>query len=572
MIVHKLEFKNLKSYGEQVQVIRFDEKGKLILLSGKNGSGKSTIKDAIDLALYNKVAGKRKKNLPLTKIKNRTNYQGIPYSGIEFINNQNKLVNIKRAIPNTNTKLFVDNINKSEEFRKYTEEQKDSLIGFNYDTFKSFISLSMNDFKNFITLKPSEKNDLVNKLFNLEMLDSLYTIANDEYKQIMNTIEYNYTHYNENERLKETTESLFNSLKNKENISIDDLSKEIKGIQPEYIKLTELIDEYDKQMVELSNNIIKYNNRKRKQETIYNKKLVKIENLQEKLDLYDEGYCPYCDSELKGDSHIKKKKELKEDKELIESKIGDFNDYLETLSIELAKLSNKKNDIYNKLTDSKYKLEDLKKEVKKLRFKRKKLKEDKNEIIDVNEISEKFEELKKNSYIYSNKLKDLKKQKKNYEALKGILDENNIRKRITKQAVKPINKYIKKYSEKLGLNFTIKLGDDFNAFINNDIVDPETLSTGEDKIINIIIALSYLCTILDKQHSNILFIDELFNSIDKENINLILKLLKEISKDYNLNIIIVHHYLDETDQVLFDKIIQTQKAKFGFSEIKIIKE
>ena len=67
MIINSLGLKNIKSYGNNRQVITFDNKNpQLILLSGRNGSGKSTILEAIDLALFGKVKGKNKQQLFLT--------------------------------------------------------------------------------------------------------------------------------------------------------------------------------------------------------------------------------------------------------------------------------------------------------------------------------------------------------------------------------------------------------------------------------------------------------------------------------------------------------------------------
>jgi len=571
MKIRKLEFKNLKSYGEQLQVIEFSEQDNLILLSGRNGSGKSTIKDAIDFCLYNKVSGRRKKNLPISKFKNRINYQGIPYAGLEFINNENNLINLKRYYPSTKNELFINNVDFSEKFKKYSDNKKDSLIGFNYETFKSFISLSMNDFKNFITLKNTEKNELVNKLFNLEMLDFFSNIIKDELKEIENSIEFTYSNYNNNEKLKENTYNLIKSIEKSENLSEEDIKKQIKSKEPEYKKLNNLIKNYEDQIKNLNIKITKYKSQKNKKEKILNKKLTEIENIEEKIQLYNHGYCPYCDTKLKGNSYLNKKKELIENKENIRKKSKELENLLEKMNLELSKIINKKNQYYNFYIETKTKKEELIKTLKILKNKKNKIKEESSQLVNLNEIQENFNNIKSKSYDYSKKLKELKEKKKEYETLKNILDENNIRKGIIKQAVKPINKYINEYSKKLNLNFSIELSNNFDAYINNNIVDSETLSLGEDKIINIVIALSYLCTILDKQYSNILFIDELFNSIDKENINLILNLLKEISKQYKINIIIVHHYLDTMNIDLFDKIIKVEKTKFGFSELKIIK-
>lgn len=62
--------------------------------------------------------------------------------------------------------------------------------------------------------------------------------------------------------------------------------------------------------------------------------------------------------------------------------------------------------------------------------------------------------------------------------------------------------------------------------------------------------------------------DEVFQSVHKENINLILDLLKVFSKENNLNLILVHHGLEEVNPKIFDKIISVEKD--FFSDIKII--
>ena len=62
--------------------------------------------------------------------------------------------------------------------------------------------------------------------------------------------------------------------------------------------------------------------------------------------------------------------------------------------------------------------------------------------------------------------------------------------------------------------------------------------------------------------------DEVFQSIHRENINIMLDLLKIFSKENKLNIILVHHGLEEVDPNIFDKIISVEKDMF--SDIKII--
>ena len=71
MKIEKIEFKNLFSYGEQVQEINYDNTGKLILLKGQSGAGKSAILSLPILLLYGKL-----EKVPKTSIANRINNNG----------------------------------------------------------------------------------------------------------------------------------------------------------------------------------------------------------------------------------------------------------------------------------------------------------------------------------------------------------------------------------------------------------------------------------------------------------------------------------------------------------------
>ena len=78
--------------------------------------------------------------------------------------------------------------------------------------------------------------------------------------------------------------------------------------------------------------------------------------------------------------------------------------------------------------------------------------------------------------------------------------------------------------------------------------------------------VAYLKLIRTKKHINVLFLDEVFSSIDVNNINNILVLLKSFANEYNINIFVVHHAI--LNQDMFDRIISIEKNIF--TEIKEI--
>ena len=124
--------------------------------------------------------------------------------------------------------------------------------------------------------------------------------------------------------------------------------------------------------------------------------------------------------------------------------------------------------------------------------------------------------------------------------------------------------------DKINYPYMVVLNAEFDAKIydKGDLVYPEIMSNGELKMLNLCIAISYIEMVRKMTNINILFMDEVFQSIQKDNINLILDLLKTFSKENDINLILVHHGLEEVDPKIFDKIISVEKDMF--SDIKII--
>jgi ABC-type Mn2+/Zn2+ transport system ATPase subunit len=115
----------------------------------------------------------------------------------------------------------------------------------------------------------------------------------------------------------------------------------------------------------------------------------------------------------------------------------------------------------------------------------------------------------------------------------------------------------------MGMSFDVKLDETFTAEIRHlgSVIEHDSLSTGETKLININILVAYLKLIRCKKFINILFLDEVFSSIDIDNINKILTLLKSFANEYNINIFVVHHAL--LNKEMFDRIIKIEKNIFS---------
>lgn len=149
-----------------------------------------------------------------------------------------------------------------------------------------------------------------------------------------------------------------------------------------------------------------------------------------------------------------------------------------------------------------------------------------------------------------------------YKELNRILSEDGVKKAIISGIIKPINHFVSENVKKMLLPFEVKLDETFTAEIKSlgVPIEHDSLSTGETKKINIAILIAYLKLIRTKKHINILFLDEVFSSIDLEGIDSILLLLKSFANDYNINIFVVHHAI--LSEEMFDKILKINKEVF----------
>jgi DNA repair exonuclease SbcCD ATPase subunit len=578
MIIKSITLKNFKSFGNNKQTVSFNTTlGELILASGKNGAGKTSFQQSLDFSLFGIVRGKNGKRVPQTILPNRINKN--LETEIEFINNLSDTVKIQRNLEPNLARIYINNIDESKKFKNYKKEDRDKIIGFDFETYKSFISMSVSDFANFIDLTPEEKRTIINKLFNLKELDDYLLLSNGIIKQ-----------YNEKklkyETIIETNTQTISTL-NQNIITIKktgeiDTETEIKKLEDEknskrepYKNLKKDIEKYNFTLIELDKKRDDLENQK---DIILNNIFevkVELKNIKEKLDVYKSGFCPVCSTNLTDETHLHDLSNIELNHNNYVEKLKNMENEKNNIILKLTQISNQKNSIYKQRSDANIRFNNITYELKLIVQKISKLKEKKNDTVSVDELIKNINELKLKNIEHQNKIEELKFNIKIYEELKEIFSHKGIRKNIIKHIIKPINVYIKDILDELKSPYDIKIDDEFNVNIYErltNLIHPETLSMGESKKINIAIALSYLKLILKFRKLNILFLDEVFTSMEPDNVEYALKILKSFTKEFNLNIIILDPkvYFTDTSNIgfnYFDRVIKFDK-KLTFSEIE----
>jgi len=585
MKIKKIEFKNINSYGNNFQTIDFSDDTGLILLFGENGHGKSTIKQVMDLTLFSKTTGKNGKRLALKELPNRRNAS--LETSILFENYLGQEIQMKRMIKPNGFEITVNHEPITERFKKMSEKEREKIIGYSYEIFKSFISMNINDFKNFISLNKEDKETLLNKLFNLNQLDELLSITKDLDKTNQNAIyEYENLIYDNDSTIsdyRQTIEAVKNKIEFSKTERIAELKILITELKPEYVDLQSKIENNNTEYNKNKSKFSKLKQLKTDKERVKTKLELEIDNINEKIETYENGVCPVCDSNLTDDSHISHLKKFKEEIEIKREEIKKCNSYLQRCILEDTKLNNNRNTLFNSKTLLNERFDALKIELGSYNREYKTLKKEiEDEVISgddtTSNLETKINVLKSKNKEYNDLIEKLKEKSNTYEELKDLLNFNGIRKTLITNAIGPINKHLNQYLKKLDSEYTAILSDTFDATIyelETLEINPETLSKGEDRKINIAIALSYLKIILDMKYSNVIFLDEIFDGLSMKNIELIIEILKDLSEEYKTNIIIVAHGVSEMKNFhlvknKFKYIIEAKKDIFSNLKVKKI--
>jgi DNA repair exonuclease SbcCD ATPase subunit len=154
--------------------------------------------------------------------------------------------------------------------------------------------------------------------------------------------------------------------------------------------------------------------------------------------------------------------------------------------------------------------------------------------------------------------------------LSKLLDDDGVRKNIIASLVKPINEILSGLLNKINYPYIVKLNDEFDAEIydRGNLTNSEMLSNGETRMLNICIAISYIIMINSMNSNNIIFMDEVFQSVDLDNIDKLLVILKEFAVEHKIHLILMHPGSTEVlDYKNFNRVIKVNKNVFATLEI-----
>lgn len=541
-----------------------------VLIKAPNGFGKSTLLNALVWALY----GKNIKGV--SEVNTWKEYQPKDYKGtmveVFFQKNQDSYKVIRcqkfkdyledgakgndRLIIIKNAEII--NIKGKNELQNAINKE----LGLSYLLFMNSIMFGQG-IKRLIQESNSDKKKLFEEVFDLEYLNLAKGIANQDKAVILNEINQLESESLSLKKELEANKEAYFDLRSREKSFKKDLREKSRKLKEERKDLTALLIAKQKHISDEVDVAIeqKVKNQTKAVQEIKNRIKINKETLSTPLnELVDESI------ELIKNKQYKKalkmltpiSKAFKEREEL-QSLYEESVERLDELEFNCSKyktLVKECSDIASDLADIDQEIKDLKNQ--KLKVMSTKYKERLKKI---------RKDLRKVDEDYHNRELELE----NYNWLiNDPLGNNGIKAYLFDSSLHLLNRTLASYSEVLGfrIEFNIDLNSTRKDFVtlierDNHIIDYDELSGGEKTLVNLCMAFAMHEFLTASKGINLAFLDEVFESLSSDNIELVINLIKHIFNGKSLFLITHHDSLPLSNT----KILQVEKIK-GLSYYK----
>jgi len=558
--IKTITVKNFMSVGNQTQAVDFDKNlltlvlGENLDLGGddagsRNGTGKTTIVNALSYALYGEALTKiRRENLI-----NKTNGKGMLVT-VEF-EKDGQNYRIERGRKPNILKFFredidvtADDIDESQGDSRKTQEDIIQLLNMTHTMFKHLVALNTYT-EPFLSLKANDQREIIEQLLGITILSEKAERLKDEQKRVRDAISEEEATIKgietANKKVQESIDNLEIKSKAWDANQAEELARTTKAISQlitvdidAEIQAHKNKEEWDNKNNELTN--------LNKEKASLESSLLRAERTHSKYEqeLKDiaSKKCFTCGQDLHDEAHGKILAEKQND-------VTESQTYIDGIVLQLKDVQKKIDDIGNingcpkTFYDSSEEAYNHRNNLASLED-RKREKEE-----ELNPYTEQMKELREQALqeVSWDNINALTEMKEHMDFLYKLLTSKDsfIRKRIIDQNLAFLNKRLQYYLERTGLPHQVLFLNDLTVQITElgRDLDFDNLSRGERN--RLILSMSWAFRDVWEslyQNINLLFIDELIdNGLDAAGVESSIGILKKMARDRGKNIYLISH-------------------------------
>jgi len=565
---HRIRWKNVLSTGQNFIEIDL-KRNSTTLIVGENGSGKSTILDALTFSLF----GKAFRNINKAQIINSINDRNCLIE-TEFSIGK-KVYLVRRGIRPNRFEIEVDGtlINQDSKARDYQEHLEKNILKLNYKSFTQIVVLGSSSFIPFMQLKTNDRRVIIEDLLDIQIFSTMNVLLKSKVSNLKEEQYQNELNYAKIETALDLQEDFISKMKKSNKQLIAGNQKKIKESHNQIEQYNFHVANCDKEistLQKLINDFDKVQKKHQKLENYQDEIEKNVKKLEKEIEFYNENTdCPTCnqtiDDEYRNcEIHSKEEKKI----ELSEAigKIGaDIKESIFAIS-EMQTTQENITEIQSTITKHNASIFAINQYIEKINEEIKQLNENDEDVSDA-----------------STKLKKLKLEQKNYLLLKEqhsnlqslydtanvLLKDSGIKTLIVKKYLPVMNKLINKYLASMDFYVSFNLDESFTETIKSrfrDIFTYASFSEGEKMRIDLALLFTWraIAKLKNSMSTNLLILDEVFDSsLDEDGTSDFLKIIHSLGNASNVFVI------SHKGEILYDKfkhIIKFEKVK-NFSRI-----
>ena len=556
--IKDLTVKNFMSVGNQTQAVDFNKEQLTLVLGenldqggddagSRNGTGKTTIINALSYALY----GVALTNIKRNNLINKTNGKGMLVTlhfekdGIDYRIERGRSPNVLKFFVNDQEQALDD---LSQGDSRKTQESIGELLNMTHDMFKHVVALNTYS-EPFLSMKQNDQRAIIEQLLGITILSEKAETLKEQMRLTREAITEENAKIqgiqNANEKIQDTIESLRNTQRawlSKQQQDIERLQRNIDEL--EHLDIDAELDNHEKlqNWTELNNAIVALNKERSTLESALLRANKSVEKAEQDIANLEDATCYTCGQAL----HDNKKVELEDRKA---KELADAQAYHKEVSDKLKEVVDGLEEIgdINGRPDTFY---ETAKEAYEHRNNVDSLKQSlENKRAEQDPYDAQIKELEQTAIqeIDWTSVNDLNDFKEHQEFLHKLLTNKDsfIRKKIIEQNLAYLNNRLTYYIVKLGLPHQVVFQNDLSVEITQlgQDLDFDNLSRGERN--RLILGMSFAFRDVWEslyQNINLLFIDELIDSgMDTAGVENSLGILKKMGRERHKNVFLISH-------------------------------
>ena len=579
MKIQTLTVKNFMSVGNQTQAVDFEKENLTLVLGenldqggddagSRNGTGKTTIVNALSYALFGTALTNIKKDNLINKINNKNMLVTLSFEkdGNKYRIERGRKPTVLKFFVNEESQVLADDAQGD---MRETQKDLHHLFGMSHDMFKHIVALNTYT-EPFLSMRANDQREIIEQLLGITLLSEKAETLKEQIRQTKDTILQETANIEAAKKSNEKIQQSINTLLlrqtawyNQQETDLEKLARaivEMEGVDIEAeITNHALLKEYLDQRAKMAS----LNKEKATLESATTQALKTRDKYVREIEALDNKKCHACEQEL----HDHKHEELLE---IATQHLIEAQKYYDKVTADYAKIQNELSSftVIEQRPNTYYEtLEDALKHQTNFRSLEQQLE---IKAVDTDPYQEQIDELRNAalqeiSWDEINKANELKDHQ---EFLLKLLTNKDsfIRKKIIDQNLAYLNNRLTYYLDKMGLPHNVVFQNDLSVEITQlgQDLDFHNLSRGEMNRVIISLSLAFRDVWESLyQKINLLFVDELLdNGLDANGIECALSILKSKARQSDSSIWLISHKEELIGRV--DNILRVYKEN-GFT-------